>query len=398
MLIIPTLGLLAILLFFVNHQAGQDSVDRWLEMEGLDRLGDFDDDSYYKAYVQKYSELGFDKPDFYFSVAPSNYPKTLNEIANPEERKELKESLCLGYTTEEFEKQRHLEVFERHPPHNSWHAPSFRWHGVDNQFHQWIMTVVRFDFGDSVLDGRSSVKKLWEALPWTLSLVIFSIILTTLIAVPFGIWLSGIKSAQKRNLIKLCSFLVYSIPVFWLATLAVMFMTNSTYGEFLHIFPSVGVRFRESEMSTWAYVFSNIDRLLLPVICMAIHYMAFAVVQVESTINRQLSEHYIQTLRMKGINERSIRWKYAFRNGLIPILTMIISGIPSALGGSVIIEVIFNLPGIGRLLFSSINAADWNVISLVVFMIALISIIVYFVGDLIYTWINPKVRFSKTEI
>lgn len=274
--------------------------------------------------------------------------------------------------------------------------PTFHWYGPDNQYHHWISNMIRGDFGLSVTDGQPASKKIGEAFLWTLSYVTIAYLVSLLLAIGLGLYTAYYQNKWQDKLISTSSFALYAVPLFWLGTMAIIFFTTDTYGPRLHIFPDIGVGEAYAGMSWIDKLGKGLPHLMLPALLLSIHGAASAIRLVRNTAVVELKSDYILTARAKGLSERRMVWKHLMPNTLLPITTALISGFPGALAGSVVIEVIFNIPGMGRLLFDSIRQLDWPVVFSMVMLLGLLTFIVYLLGDILYARINPKIKYQST--
>ena len=160
--------------------------------------------------------------------------------------------------------------------------PSFRWHGSDNQYHHWASKILKGDFGISLVDGQSAGKKISKAFSWTFLLMVLSVCLTMVLGIGLAIW--SVRNEDKKWLTKLNQFLylLYSFPLFWLATLFVVFFTSDDYGSWTNIFPSIDIV---------PYALSFKDKLVLlflPTLLLAFHSISYIYRQMQSSLNQQI--------------------------------------------------------------------------------------------------------------
>ena len=148
-------------------------------------------------------------------------------------------------------------------------------------------------------------------------------------------------------------------------------------------------------MTTVEKIFEALPHLLLPGLILAFHSAAQGIRIVRNSAVKELKEDYFITGRAKGLNNYQLLKKHIFPNSMLPVVTLLVSGFPSALAGSVVLEVIFNIPGMGRLLYDSIHFMDWNVVFAILMFIGLMTFIFYLLGDLIYAWLNPKIKYGS---
>lgn len=274
-------------------------------------------------------------------------------------------------------------------------VPDFKWYGVDNQYHNWFMDFLQGDFGTSYIDGRPVASKLWDALSWTLIVNGTAIFIAYLLSIPLGVFSAVRKDTRWDRFISVSLFLLYSLPTFWIATMLIVFFTTPEYG--MDWFPSIGVGNLPDDASFVEQFTSAAAHLVLPIFCMTYGALAFISRQMRGGMVDVLQQDYIRTARAKGLPEGKITWKHAFRNALFPIVTLFASVFPLALSGSVVIEVIFNIPGMGKLTIDSINNRDYPVVYAVLMLSAILTMIGILVADILYAWLDPRVAYAKRQ-
>ena len=280
---------------------------------------------------------------------------------------------------------------------NSWKAylPSLRWHGFDNQYHRWIRNFVRGNFGLSYYDKQPVANKMGDALRWTLWINGAAIFFSYLIALPLGVWAGARQGSRFDRASSTFLFILYSLPSFWIATLAVIFLTTPEYH--LDWFPTMGVGKTTEGMSFLDVFCLRAQHFFLPVFCLTYGSLAFISRQMRGGMIDSLRKDYIRTARAKGLPEKVVVWKHAFRNALFPIITLLANVLPALLAGSVVIEVIFNIPGMGKLTIDAINRQDWPVVYTILMLAAIVTMIGILFADLLYAWADPRVRYRKSK-
>lgn len=275
--------------------------------------------------------------------------------------------------------------------------PGFHWHGLDNQYHWWLSNTLRGDFGKSYKDKRPVLTKIGEALRWTVLLNALAIALAFGLAIPLGVFAATRPDSRADRSIGLGLFALYSLPRFWVATLLIVFFTTAEYGAWLDWFPSNGLGELPDGASFFERFWVRAHHLVLPVACLAYASLAFIARQMRGSMLEVLGLDYIRTARAAGLPERRVIWRHGFRNALFPIITMIASIFPAAVAGSVVIEVIFGLPGMGWLMYDAIGAQDWPVVFSVLIFSALLTMVGILVADLLYAWADPRVALQKRK-
>lgn len=270
--------------------------------------------------------------------------------------------------------------------------PRLQWHGLDNQYHRWMANFLRGDFGISYYYKQPVSQKIWEALGWTVLLNGSAILLAYLIALPVGVWAGAQAGSRFDRASSTALFMLYSLPSFWIATLLLIFFTNGIYG--MDWFPAGGVGRVNDAMSFWERLGIRVHYFFLPVVCLTYGALAFISRQMRGGMVEALRQDYIRTARAKGLPENRVIWKHAFRNALFPIITLLAGLLPALLAGSVAIEVIFSIPGMGRLTIDSIVRKDWPVVYAVLMLAAILTMIGILLADLLYAWADPRVRLG----
>lgn len=271
--------------------------------------------------------------------------------------------------------------------------PDVKWYGFDNQYHHWFTNFILGDFGTSYTDGRPVADKINDALFWTLIMNGIAILLAYLLSIPLGVFSAVRKDTFSDRFITVGLFILYSLPVFWIATLLMIFFTTPEYG--LDFFPSLGLGDITKDQSLWEIFQIRVSHLVLPVFCLTYGSLAFISRQMRGGMLDVLQQDYIRTARAKGLDNRTIIWKHAFRNALFPIITLFAAVFPAALAGSVVIEVIYNIPGMGKLTIDAINTRDWPVVYTILMLSAILTMVGILISDILYALLDPRVTFSK---
>lgn len=272
------------------------------------------------------------------------------------------------------------------------YLPDFKWYGFDNQYHNWISKFIGGDFGIACIDNRPVGTKIKEAIYWTLIMNIIAIMMSYLIAIPLGVWSARRKGTRVDKTTSTVLFILHSLPVFWIGMMSLIFFATPDYG--MQIFPGIGLGDSGANIPLWTRFWERATHLVLPILCMVYPSLAFLSRQMRGSMSEILQQDYIRTARAKGLKEQTVIWKHAFRNSLFPIITILASLFPRVLAGSIIIEVIFNIPGMGYLFFNSILAQDWNLVFTVLLLGAIMTMIGILVADVLYAWTDPRVSIE----
>ncbi len=271
--------------------------------------------------------------------------------------------------------------------------PKFHWYGFDNQYHIWFTKFITGDFGYSCQDGRPVKERIKRAIGWTLIMNIFALILAFSIAIPLGVFSAQKRGSRFDKWTGLILFVLYSLPGFWVATLLVIFFTTPEYG--MHWFPSIGLGDTSTDIPFWSRFWDRASHLFLPIICLSYGSLAFIARQMRGGVLNVIQQDYIRTARAKGQSEEIVLWKHAFRNSLFPIITLIALVFPATISGSVVIEYIFNIPGMGRETIAAIYAKDWPIVFTILLLTTGLTMIGTLIADILYAWADPRVNFKK---
>jgi peptide/nickel transport system permease protein len=449
-LLIPTIFFVMFVAFFLSKLVPGDTADSMLALQGVRP----ESSNAAQEYKKHYLKLGLDLPLFYISIVPDFYPDNVNAIINPTDRYLVQQLLRQKVPFEYIEAYIRLKktagdaikkslinadtvtiekvglilskidfATEIADIQSLWlqlipfknkvaidfsainsttqdlslqrakgYVPTIRWHGQKNQFHQWAFALFHGQLGISIKDGQNIGPKILSALKWTLFLSILNLILSSIISIPSGLiagyWQNGIFD-------KISGFLwliFYSIPAFWLASILIVYCTSDRYGTWLHIFPTPGSWYLPEGQSFFSNLSQYSHQIVLPIICLVANDIAQLSRIVRNNVIEQKTKHYVLMASAKGVNHLRILTKHIFPNLLLPLITVIGSRISAGLSGALIIEVIFNIPGMGRLMFDSIYSADWNVVFGILLIVSLITIISMLLTDIFYAQANPKIK------
>ena len=277
------------------------------------------------------------------------------------------------------------------------YIPTFYWYGLDNQYHHWFTNFICGKFGRSYQDSRPVANKMYDALFWTILLNVLSIGIAYIIAIPLGVWAAMKRGQLFDQVSTLTLFMLYSLPSFWVATLLVVFFTTPEYGSWTNIFPSIGLGKCGEHMSWWNCFWERAGHLLLPVICLSYATLAFISRQMRAAMLHVFGQDFIRSARAKGLATKAIVWKHGFRNSLFPLITLFALVFPATISGSVVIEVIFNIPGMGRLAYDAMFARDWPVVFTIMMLTSSLTIIGNVVADVLYAIADPRVAYAKNK-
>jgi len=252
------------------------------------------------------------------------------------------------------------------------------------RYFSWAGGLLTGDFGTSYTYrtpvAEMVADRLWVSLP----LAIFALLLSTLIAFPAGVYAASRRGGATDTVVMGLTQLGVAIPNFWFAMLLVLFFAIKLAWFSAGGFPGWDAGF-----------FQALKSLTLPAIALALPQASILTRVMRSSLLDVLSEDFMRTARAKGLSKRQALWKHALRNAMVPVLTIIGLQLSFLLAGAIIIENVFYLPGLGRLIFQSIASRDLIVVESVVMLLVLAVVLVTFAVDLAYAWVDPRLRGSR---
>lgn len=437
-----SLLLLSGLCFLIANAAPGDPVRARVAVAGS-RSGSQDPLSYEISYRRAAASLGYNLPAFYFAVTNAAIPDTLHRIVNVERRRTVK-ALAQRYgnwpqVQDYYRAVLQLAFYDPAAPAElvagarkllvreeadyiarqtgGMQGPAARpllvayrkmlagatpqrllyprlyWYGLDNRYHRYLAALLRGEFGESYADRRTVSAKIAVTIPPTLLLNGLALLLVYGISIPLGMYMAYYRGSRFDRWATVLTFLAFGIPGFWVATLLANFLTTPAFG--LDWFPSMGFgRIPEGTAFLTALRIRG-AHLFLPVLCLTYPSLAYVARHLRSAAIKELRMPYVVTARMKGLPGTRVLWKHVFRNAAFPLVTLLGGLLPALLAGSVLIEQIFNLPGMGQLLYSSAIARDWPVVTALILINGLLTILGLVIADVSYALIDPRVRLGK---
>jgi peptide/nickel transport system permease protein len=265
---------------------------------------------------------------------------------------------------------------------------------TDTQYANSLIKLITFDFGRSMVKpydpvGPKILQAAWVSAP----IMLLSEVLIYLIAVPCGVYCAVRRGKWQDRLLTLQLFVLYSIPS---VVLGMIFLTFFCFNT--GIFPMYGLRSEGHEtFSLLRQAADYLWHIALPVACFSLSNLASLAMYSRASMLEVISQDYIRTARAKGLDGRTVALKHGLRNALIPVITLFSNFIPALLGGSVIIEVLFGIPGMGRLSYDSIQAKDINTVMAIIYIDALVVMFSILLSDLLYVLVDPRISFAKSE-
>lgn len=369
---VPTLFAVTIIGFILLANSPGDPVN--LLSNGAKASGNIEEQ---KTFWRK--KLGLDLPLFYFSITTLSEPDTLYKVYDEQQLKIIKKDLKEngGYKN---------------------YIPKIIWYGYHNQYHHWLFGganskgIIRGDFGISYIKKEPVISIIKDKLIWSVFFSVVSIILAYMISIPIGIKLAEKPNSKSSKITQVTLFLLYSMPSFFVGILLLMLFANP---DVISIFPPSGIKPVEG-YADGASIFSKfIDSfpyMILPMICYTYSSLAFISKLTATSIHEQLGLDYIKTARAKGLSENKIIYKHALKNSALPLITVFSSVFPSIVGGSVIIESIFTIPGMGLETLKAIISQDYPIVIAVITLSSVLTIFSYLLADILYAWVDPRIR------
>jgi peptide/nickel transport system permease protein len=249
---------------------------------------------------------------------------------------------------------------------------------VPVQYVMWLGRVIRGDFGVSFFTNEPVLKMIADRAPITILLAVGTMIVALTIAIPLGILAAVHRNSWFDNVSRVLSMLGVSLPVFWLGLILIII-----FALWIPIFPPGG--------TVDEY---GLKAIVLPSVTLGVAFAALITRMMRSTMIDVLGEDYVRTARAKGLTERMVQYRHAFKNAFIPVLTVVGLQFGTILGGAVLTETIFNLPGLGRLLVDSVTRRDFPVIQGGVLFISLVFVIANLLVDVLYGVLDPRITYK----
>jgi len=259
------------------------------------------------------------------------------------------------------------------------------------QYASWLKKLARGDLGTSFSsDHRPVADKILERLPITIAINLLSLIIIIAVAVPIGVLSAVHQDSLFDKVMSVIVFIGFAVPTFWLALLLMIF-----FGIHLGWLPISGLRSLNYEyLSTWEQLIDLAVHLVLPVFISAFGGLAGLSRYMRANMLEVIRQDYILTARAKGLSERQVIYKHALRNALLPAITILGLSIPGLIGGSVIFETIFAIPGMGQLFYMSVMARDYPTVMGILLIGAVLTLVGNLIADVSYAAADPRIRIS----
>lgn len=269
-------------------------------------------------------------------------------------------------------------------------------YGFDKPIHErymiWLKNIVTLDFGESFSTEEPVTTLVASKFPVSLQFGIISLILTYIICVPLGIWKAVRDGSRFDTSTSVMLMILYSLPPLILGILLRVYLAG---GQFVDWFP-LGDLYSDNymELTTWGKIQDRVMHFILPLTCYVVGNFTVITFLMKNSLLDEIKLDYVRTARAKGLDEKSVIYKHALRNALIPIATGLSSFLAVFFAGSIIIEQIFNLDGMGLLGYKAALSRDYNVLMALIFFQALLALVGRLLSDITYVLIDPRIDFS----
>ena len=272
-----------------------------------------------------------------------------------------------------------------------------RLYGLDKPVHVqygiWLKKVVQLDFGDSIKHHRPVIELIKERLPITLTLNIIAFVVIYTVSLPLGV-LAAVR--HKRFFDRASSvvlFMLWSLPSMWAGQMLIGYFCGPAFRNW---FPPAGLSSNYADqLAFFPWLGDRLWHLVLPVVCLTYTGFAYLTKQVRAGMLDNLRADYVRTARAKGLSNWVVIFRHAFRNSIIPVITIMATLLPAMLGGSVIIERIFSIPGMGMLAFEAVTTRDYNVVMATATMGGVLNLVGLLLGDIAYAMADPRISFES---
>ncbi len=271
-------------------------------------------------------------------------------------------------------------------------------YGLDKAWYlayfDWLTDVARFEFGNSFYYKVAVSEVIGARIGPTLLLSVTSLFLAYLLSIPLGLYATARSGRVDERILSTGLYVLYSMPAFVMALLLQSFFAVRLRDSWLGL-PLLGMYSQGYDlMSPWEQTLDLFSHMILPVFCFTYGALAYESRFIRSNMQEVIRQDYIRTARAKGAGPIRVLWHHAFRNTLIPFVTLIGLTLPALLSGAVILEQIFTWPGMGSLMFQSIGTRDYPVIMGLVLLFSIIALLGQLLADVLYTVVDPRVTYS----
>ena len=256
------------------------------------------------------------------------------------------------------------------------------------QYANWLRRVFRLDFGYSIKHHRPVLDLIAERLPITLTLNLIAFAIMYIVALPVGVTAAVHHQRFLDRFSSLILFIVWSLPVMWVGQSLIAYLPRGW-------FPKAGLSSNDAEMLLFfPWLGDRLWHLVLPVLCLSYGNFAYLAKQVRAGMLETLRADYVRTARAKGCSESAVILRHAFRNSILPVITIMAMVIPAMIGGSVVVESLFSIPGMDRLMYEAITTRDYNVIMAIATLTGALNLGALLLADIGYALADPRISFE----
>ncbi len=421
LLFVPTLIGITIVTFSIMHIAPGDPVDLFVGgLAGGDGINTDEQSDLEKTRQDLRKQLGLDQPLYvqYFSWL-ANLVCRIETITPFERSAMITDSVLRNLTPAERKQLGELENADRkayfvdlvktHAPNDLepltssgfWLLKSIRLERNYRPttsglllYESEFTRIVTLNFGRSFKDQQAVIERILERIPITLEINLIALLIAYAVGVPLGIYQSIRQNKPVDRNLTAMTFALWSMPTFWVGMLLIIFLCNK---EFFYWFPAAGVQSLDvnASWSLFDRLTDHAHHMVLPIL--ASSYSSFAGISryMRTSMLENLRLDYVRTARAKGLQERAVVLHHVLRNSLIPIVTLFAYLLPGLIAGSIFIETIFTIPGMGFLAFESVLIRDYPMVMALFFIGSVLSLVSILIADILLKVVDPRIEFSK---
>ncbi|HZM00143.1 MAG TPA: ABC transporter permease [Planctomycetota bacterium] len=260
------------------------------------------------------------------------------------------------------------------------------------QYWHWLVNLVQLDFGTEFSRPNVEVMdEVWRRIQITLPLALLSTLLSYLIALPLGIFSAVRQRSAVDKLVTLLLFVLYSLPTFWVGLMLILIFGKTGFD----LLPVIGLHDKDaSQLSGWPYYRDLLLHLVLPVATLTYGGLAYLSRQMRVGMLDTIRQDYVRTARAKGLPERTVVLRHALRNALIPVITVFANILPILISGSLIVEAVFGIPGMGLYAFEGLQKRDYPVVLATTTLSAVMTMLGILLSDLLYAVVDPRISYD----
>lgn len=433
LILVPTLFVISIIVFFISVEAPGDPAIFMLSKSSSS--GDKNDGVNRFLIEKKRNELGMDKAVFYIGFSSLASYRNQNSIPFQREREMVKKLsiktgqpelvekyyeallqsednivyslLAESNLTRIYQLLENLpkskqsvkilvsfnNLMEKSTPYRAY-IPLITWHGFDNQYHNWLINILKGDFGISYSDGKEVSSKIWNALKTTLSMTVAALLLSFAISILLAVLATYYSKSALPKLLDIIFFSLYSIPTFIIASIAIILLGSPQY---LDLLPVYGIGEYYSTMNIWEKMSEAMSHLLLPILCLSYLPTAYLYQQLYGNLSAAMKMDYTKVAISKGLTKRKVISRHALRNSLLPVISFLGNIFPAVIGGSFVVEFIFSLPGMGILTMDAVFARDFPIVFSSMLLVSFAALVGALLSDLLLIFFDPRISMDKNH-